>query len=1167
MEMQVKMENTKIFDFESLNDNYRKMIEQVNLGNSCSIFGVQNSMRPAIVSNFNGLVLYLTSDNVTANASLESFKFMGLNAMILPQIPDSFLYKKAGSTELYKQRTQTLFKILTDKVDIIVAPICAILDFLPNENIFSQNILKLKTNQVIEQSELELLLTRAGYKKEDLISEQGQYSKRGEVFDIFPINSDVPFRIDFFDNEIESIKIFDIVSQRGTKPISSIIICPHTDLFYNEKEREEIIGYLKKLKIDTGEDINTKTIFNAQIDEIISRIELNDHSYSLDCVAPYFAGFKSTIFDYLKKKGKFFVVFDECKQVYDSLINGAKENLERIKELAKSECLVAGKNPCYHRSEDVVSGFENYICVAFLKITNSNNFFKSKAVFSLKTIPSNRYAHSLKEFSLDIRQYLLKNSKVIICAGSDDQAKNVREILLSHDIDISVSNAKKIDFKTSNIYTIGYETGFILPEEKICVIGTYDIFPKKKSTNKLKSNRDAVFNIPKVGDYVVHEVHGIGICEGVTKLTGNFGTKDYVVIRYRDNDTLYVPTTQMDLLSRFTGADTPKKLSKIGGQDFSAVKEKVRASIKKIAFNLLELYAKREKIRGFAFSEDNDLQREFENSFPYTETEDQLTSIEEIKRDMEKPRVMDRLLCGDVGFGKTEVALRACFKAIMDGKQVAFVAPTTILSEQHYNTAKARMYNFGVNIEVLNRFKTKQQTEKILSGIKSGEVDLVCGTHRIFSKDVEFKNLGLIVLDEEQKFGVEDKEKLKNKYPMVDVLTLSATPIPRTLNMSLSGIRDISIIATPPSERLPIQTYITEYTDSLLKDAVMRELARDGQVFILFNSVEKIYMFAEKVKKIVPEAEISVAHGQMTSRALEKTIYDFYNRKSDILICTTIIENGVDIENSNTLIVIDADKLGLSQLYQIRGRVGRGSRMAYAYFTYEYSKILSEDAYKRLDAMSEFCEFGSGFKLAMRDLEIRGGGNILGAEQSGHLQKIGYDMYSKLLADAVKELKGEKLEQKKEVLVKVAIDAYVPEFYVATSEDRMVVYQRISSVDSVEAVEKLKSELVQSFGEIPKVVLSLIDIGLVRQLSSKIGAIEVSSYGAEVDLIFETKEDIMKNEILGEAIFRFKSNCSVSLNDRPLIRFVKNRLCSENFQDLKKFLLETQKIIYKSKKA
>lgn len=1158
------MGKTDKFNFEGLSDNYRRMIEFVRAGESCSLFGVQKSMRVALVSDLSKKLLYLTADNVSALAVLNQFKLMGKRAIYFPNIQDCFIYKKAGSNELYLERSKTLSQILMGDYDVVVAPVESLIWWLPKKDDFLNNILSLEKNQNIEMKRLEESLVCAGYRREELISQAGQFSRRGEIFDIFPIGSEVPYRVDFFDTEIETIKIFDIVSQKGTKEVSKIEIYPCTDLFFEKSDLNGIIEEIQKVKKNSSSNVDLSTIFNAQIDEICSRLEMGDKSYCLDCVMPYLKCEHSSIFDYMNHLGNYRIVIDECKQMYDYLTNSSKEISLRLKELQDDGTLVSGKKNCTFSFNEVIRNFENGNCVAFLKITNSNKFFQSKAVFSYKTIPSNRYTHSLKDFSVDVRHYMLAGYKFIICAGGREQAQSISDLLKSHDINFEISDDFNLKCENSIISTFAYETGFVLQEEKIYVVGTYDLFPKKKRNNKLKSNRDSVFNIPKVGDYVVHEFHGIGVCEGVTKLSGNFGTKDYVVIRYRDNDKLYVPTTQMDMLSRFTGGDAPKKLSKIGGVDFSAVKSRVKESIKKIAFNLIELYATREKIRGFAFSEDNDLQKEFENSFPYTETEDQLSSISEIKQDMEKPKVMDRLLCGDVGFGKTEVALRACFKAIMDGKQVAFIAPTTILSEQHYNTAKSRMYNFGVNIEVLNRFKTKQQTEKILKEIADGSVDLVCGTHRVFSKDVEFKDLGLIVLDEEQKFGVEDKEKLKNKYPNVDVLTLSATPIPRTLNMSLTGIRDISVIATPPSERLPIQTYITEYTDSLVADAINRELSRDGQVFILYNSVEKIYTFAESIKRIVPNATISVAHGQMPSKTLENVIFDFYNRKSDVLICTTIIENGVDIENANTLIVVDSDKLGLSQLYQIRGRVGRGSRMAYAYFTYAYSKVLSTDAYKRLDAMSEFCEFGSGFKLAMRDLEIRGGGNILGAEQSGHLQKIGYDMYSKLLSETIRELKGEKIEEKKEVLIKVAIDAYVPDFYVATSEDRMIVYKRISEVSTIEDVEKLKSELFSVYGEIPKQVLNLIDIALIRHLSSLANAIEVSSFGAEVDLVFENNEDIMSSSLLADTIFKFKLECSIDMSKRPLIKFVKNRLCSENFAVLKKFLLTFQDLKLKN---
>ena len=855
-------------------------------------------------------------------------------------------------------------------------------------------------------------------------------------------------------------------------------------------------------------------------------------------------------------------MFDECKQLYDSIKSYSQEVGERIQEFKNSKTLISGEKPCFFSTKQVLDCLKEKCSVAFLKITNSNKFFESKAVFNFKTLPGNRYTHNLKEFYDELRGFLLKKFSVIIFAGEKQKAEELKKQLNSHGFDLD----NQIDLTTHGICVLssGYQTGFVLPEEKIVVIGTYDIFAKPRNANKLKVSRDNVFSVPKVGDYVVHHYHGIGLCEGVTKLSGNFGTQDYVVIRYAGGDTLYVPTSHMDMLDRFSGAEKPSKLSKIGGQDFSNVKNKVKASIKKLAINLIELYAKREKTKGFAFSEDTDIQREFDNSFPFTETEDQLSSSEEIKRDMESSKVMDRLLCGDVGFGKTEVALRAAFKAIVDGKQVAFIAPTTILSEQHYNTARSRMMNFGVSVEVLNRFKTQAEIKKTLKGISSGKVDLICGTHRVFSKDVEFKNLGLIILDEEQKFGVEDKEKLKVKYPNVDVLTLSATPIPRTLSMSLSGIRDISIISTPPSERMGVQTYVTDFSDALVRDAINRELSRDGQVFVLFNSVEKIYAFAEKIKALVPGANVLVAHGQMNSKTLENVIYDFYHKKGDILVCTTIIENGIDIENANTLIVYDSDKLGLSQLYQIRGRVGRGSKMAYAYFTYQGQKILTEEAYKRLDALSEFCEFGSGFKLAMRDLEIRGGGNIFGAEQSGHLQKIGYDMYAKLLADTVKELMGEKISEEKDVAVRVAVDSYIPEEYISTSEDRMVAYKRISSVESLEDCQKLTQELNSVYGKVPSVVSNLISVSLVRKLAGKISAIEVHSYGAEVDIIFEKSTDITSNEEIAEAIYKFRMNCTIDLSSKPMIKFKSERLCSENFELVKKFLIKaTEKLAIK----
>ncbi len=1150
----------KIFDFENVNSEFKRLFEQVRAKKSCSIFGVQNSMRPAISSFFGKKIVYVTADSVVAKSRAENFEILGLKTLTLEAVQDTFLYKRASSNEIFLNRTKTLVKILSNDFDVLVVPILSLFSFLPSVSDFKANITRLKAGQNLDMLDLEKRLTQAGYKREELVFEMGQFARRGDVFDIFPVGASEPRRIEFFDTEIESIKILDLQTQRGTKQENSLEIFPFTDLFLSDTEVRKIIGELENFKAKLYKNENALSAVTCrEVDEIISRLELGDRGYSLDLLSSFLDDFRSTIFDYLASaKSDFLVVYDEAKQIFDSLVEHSKEFQERTKELQNSGTLIAENRPLEFTKNEVLATLKNQPSVAFLKLTNSNKFFESDAVFSFKTAPVSRYVHSLKEFVMDAKAYTLRGYKIVIFAGSAEQARTAGEILASSGLDGEIQKVGAIfSAKIKNNIVIlkqAYSNGFILNDEKIFVVGTYDIFPKKRASNSLKVSRENVFSIPKVGDYVVHHYHGIGICEGVTQLT-TLGTKDYVVIRYAGGDLLYVPTTNLDMLDRFSGAEKPAKLSPIGGPDFANVKNKVKQSLKKLAINLVELYAKRESLRGFAFSKDNDLQYEFENSFPYTETEDQLKSIDEIKKDMESGKVMDRLVCGDVGFGKTEVALRACFKAIADGKQVAFVAPTTILSEQHYNTARARMFDFGVNIEVLNRFKTTAQTKKILEDLSLGKIDMLCGTHKIFGKDVEFKNLGLIVLDEEQKFGVEDKEKLKVKYPNVDVLTLSATPIPRTLSMSLSGIRDISLISTPPSERLPIQTYVVEFENSLVRDAILREKARDGQVFILFNSVEHIYYFADTIKKLVPEASILVAHGQMSSKMLENTIFDFYHKKADVLVCTTIIENGIDIENANTLIVCDSDKLGLSSLYQIRGRVGRGSRMAYAYFTYSAGKALTEEAYKRLDAISEFCEFGSGFKLAMRDLEIRGGGNILGAEQSGHLQKIGYDMYSKLLADAVKEAKGEVTTEQRDVLVKVELDAFVSENYISTSEDRMVAYKRISAVDSVLEEEKLKLELLGTYGKIPEETANLISISFVRNLSRKFGAFQIQSSGVAVEMLFDDGKQITESEIFGEAIFKFRLKCSLDLAKVPLIRFSKGKTVKENFEDLKEFLL------------
>lgn len=1140
------------FNLQQLNREYADFYNRVELEKTSSVFGATEPLKIAISSGFKNKILYITSDFQTAVKCCEMFESVFKNRVaLLRPTPDNLIYSKAKSTETLIENSITLAKIVKDRIDVVVMPLSACFSYYPQKGYVKNNIIKVSLGQQIEPMLLAKKLIDAGYAKEDLVSSVGQFSLRGDILDVFPIGEKIAYRIDFFDRDIEQISELDGSSMKKGKEIKSLEIFSCTNVYIENDEKEEILKYLESLKFKNFDDDVTKEDYLKVLNDLIFKLEHSCYGYNLDYLMPIIKN-KSNIFDYFSDA---VVIIDECKMVYDEGKSQDRSLQDRIKELTHSGAILTNTDN-YFSFDKIVDKIASSKTVAFQKLTNTNRFFEPKVVLNLKSIPVARYTHNFKDLVKDLKKYDFDGYRNILFARNMSDAENLQKNLLNYDIDYPIMQSGDISTLNDCILPFEFASGFILPNEKIFVVGTYDFLARKPKENKLRASRANVFSVPKIGDYVVHSFHGIGLCEGVQKLSGNFGTKDYVVVRYRDDDRLYVPIDQMDMLDKFSGAEAPKKLSKIGGQEFTKVKDKVRSSVKKLAFDLLTLYAEREKKKGFVYSPDSELQIEFENSFPHTETEDQLISISEIKKDMETGKVMDRLLCGDVGFGKTEVALRTAFKAILDGKQVALMAPTTILSEQHYNTARARMASFGVNIAVLNRFKTPKQVNKILEDLKLGKIDMVCGTQRILSKDVEFKDLGLIILDEEQKFGVEDKEKIKLNHPNIDVLTLSATPIPRTLHMSLSGIRDVSIISTPPSERLPIATYVTEFTEDLVKDAITKELSRGGQVFILYNSVAKIYAFAEKIRNIVPDANVIVGHGQMSGKELEDVIYRFYHNEANVLICTTIIENGIDIENANTLIVCDSDKFGLSQLYQIRGRVGRGGRMAYAYLTYNYDKVLTEDAYKRLDAISEFTEFGSGFKLAMRDLEIRGSGNILGAEQHGHIEKIGYELYSKLLSEAVNELKGVKKDEETEVVVKIAIDAYIPDTYMTKSEDRMIAYKTIASIKTEEDKTKIISEFTQTFGIPPKPTLNLIDIALVKSLAKQLGASSIVSTQNALEIIFDKKENIVGNEHIGDMIFNYRLACSLDFSKEPKICFKRKSTSEENFVLLREFLMQ-----------
>lgn len=1141
------------FDFSNLGGDYRSLITAVHGGNNTSCIGMNQTEKVLVSRDIDRNVLYITNDVLNAKRVQEIASSMDYNSVyLLENTIDPLVYKEVQNNDVNIERIKTISALISNKRSFVCASVDALFGFLPKFDRFANAIIKLEYHDIVNREEFIGKLTQMGYKRVERVEKPCEFSARGEVVDIFPINEDFAVRLDFFDIQLQTIKKFNPTDMENLIDVDDVEICPCTDLLLSDVEIEEAIQKLESLKNADYNSVDSRVRFETIANDIISKLKMGDRSFNLDYIFPLIKDNLSTLFDYLKQDT--IIVIDEAKLVYDALEKFDTDYKTRKKMLDATGEILQTKELGVFKKEEALQKLKDFTLLVHQKITNANRFIEPQMVINFDTSALTRYTTNLNEFVNDVQNWIMDGYKIFVFAGDERQSRAIQRTLHSGQIHLEVKKTARISDMSSAILPYKLPSGFAKIKEKRVIVGTYDIFAKKQETS-VQINRQDVFSVPKVGDYVVHAVHGIGVCEGITKLSGNFGTKDYVVVKYRDNDKLYVPIDQMDLLDRFSGSDNPTKLSKIGGAEFGAVKERVRKNLKKLAFDLTKLYAERETRKGFSFVKDDELQIEFENAFPYTETEDQLKAIAEIKSDMESNKVMDRLLCGDVGFGKTEVALRAVFKAVLSGKQVAFMAPTTILSEQHYNTCLSRFNGFGINVGVLNRFRSKEEIDETLRKLKTGELNVICGTHRLLSDDVKFYDLGLIVLDEEQKFGVGDKEKLKLKKSNIDVLTLSATPIPRTLHMSLSGIRDVSIISTPPSERLPVQTSVLEYSDAVVKDAITRELAREGQVFIIYNRVETIDQFAFKIRSLVPNAKILVGHGQMKPTDLETVMYKFYNRMADVLISTTIIENGVDMNNANTLIVIDADKFGLSQLYQIRGRVGRGSRVGYAYLMYKKDKVLSDESYKRLEAISEFTEFGSGFKIALRDLEIRGSGSVLGAEQHGHIEKVGYDLYCKMLNQAIEELKGNPIPEEKDVLMRVNIDAFIPDSYIESANDRMTIYKNISRIRTLAERDKLILDTEKVYGTCPQTLINLVDIAYTKALAKNIGVVELYCTNAEIKLVFDSVDNKLMTDSVNKAINKYSSVCVLNLKEMPTINFRYNNGSNiDNFNTLKDFL-------------
>lgn len=1136
----------KYLQAENLGENFVSLYENVRNGIPAAVFGVQSAEKYHLAAMLDLPVLYIARDGLVAkNAARELRALSGKKVVYLPAKDDVLLYNKSFNKENYYERISALYRI-SRGADIVTCTFESLLQLMPDKI----ESVELKKGEEYDLSALGEKLVKMGYTRVDEADGKGRFSVRGDIVHIFPINYDAPVRIDFFGDEIEKMVYFD-PSGAVAGETAKIVVLPTVDFTIDQSEKAIIKNKLNEAVRAFGTQIYASRARDIarELNEILDN---NTCDPALSFVLPLLSCMKGDIRTFMGEDTV--VVYDECKLLNDSLSGVLKEFADRriaLNANGESFNFSAGQ---YKTPEKLFKELDFRRKLALQSLTSQVTFFNPLKTFRFNCTPVPRYALKPDDFFEDIKNWKITGYRVIVCCGSSERASRLHGYLEDKKIFSDYGNNFPADFSGVKITDFYLGNGFVYHDAKLAVIGTNDLYSRKEREKKIKRKSGDVYYAPEVGDYCVHERHGIGIVRGIERITTTDTTKDYVAIEYRGGDMLYVGVDRMDCLTKYMGGEEKPSLSKLGGAEFEKIKERVKASIAKLTVNLKQLYRNRKEAKGFAFRPDDGLMREFEDDFPFEETEDQLTSIEEIKKDMESTRVMDRLLCGDVGYGKTEVALRAAFKAIESGKQVALIAPTTILAEQHYMTAVSRFKNFPVKIAVLDRFRTPSEQTKTLFALQDGKVDMIIGTHRLFSKDVKFKDLGLLILDEEQRFGVEHKEKLKLLKENVDTLTLSATPIPRTLHMSLSGIRDISIINTPPTERIPVQIFVTEETDALIRDAISKELARNGQAFILYNSVDSISAFASHVKEIVPEARLIIGHGQMQERQLEENVMSFYRGEYDVLVATTIIENGIDLPNANTLIVIDADKLGLSTLYQLKGRVGRSDRMARAYFTYKENKVLTDVAYKRLSALTEFTEFGSGFKIAMRDLEIRGAGNVLGKEQHGHMDKIGYELYTKLL----KEQLGE-VTKNFETELEIGVSAFISEEYIPAETQRMDAYKQIAEIADSSDEVRVTDSLSSNYGDIPEEAYNLIRIARLKVLCAKLDVIKAELNKTVCRLTFKNLDSLSKGSIV-DVLNSGKYSAKLAFGTNPEIIFdITGKSADKLLDEMTDFLRESVK--------
>lgn len=1078
-------------------------------------FGAFNLIIRELLHRLQQPILIVASDENRAQQIYSSLVELFEENMVhfFPVEPLLETQAAVSSLDELSQRLDAMSFLLTKQKGIVISTPQTLQYPLPAAIKFKANSLTLKVNQVCNLSKICDFLVRCGYKRDDLVANPGEFALRGDILDIYPINIAYPYRIEFFDDEIDNIRTFNPVSQRTKDSLTEVVIEPaddQLDKLYQNEDYTTILDYLTESGIICFDDIRA-------IRQNIVQIDARNRDYLANETS---TNIKNSRLDFTS-------IFNQIVQakIYSSLFQ---------------------------------------VSVNDLKIDQ---------LLNLHTREPQQFFSQMSLIKNELSVYELQQQTVIIQADNLVRAKQIKSTFADYGIDITIAAENKLIPNKRQIIVDNFNQGFVLPRISLIYLTEHDLFNRQLHIHKkIKSLENAQqirsYQELNPGDYVVHINHGIGIFEGIKTLESNGKKGDYITITYRNHDQLFVPADQLGVVQKYVASDGKiPKINKLGGNEWAKTKCRVQEKIEDIADELLAIYAHRATEKGFAFLPDDELQRDFEASFPYLETPDQIKAIKEIKLDMQKEKPMDRLLVGDVGFGKTEVALRAAFKAIDSGKQVAFLVPTTILAEQHYATMLERFKDFPVNVAMLCRFQTEKEADEIATNLSNGKIDIVVGTHRILSRDIKFKNLGLLIIDEEQRFGVKHKEKLKKLKNNIDVLTLTATPIPRTLHMSMIGVRDLSVMETPPANRYPIQTYVTEETPNIVREACLRELARNGQIFFLHNKIQDIDQKVSYLSQLIPEARIEYIHGRMSERQLEDIMLRFTQKKFDILVTTTIIETGVDLPNVNTLLVENADTYGLSQLYQLRGRIGRSSRLAYAYFLYKRDKVLTEVSEKRLNAIRDFTALGSGFKIAMRDLSIRGAGNILGKQQHGFIDSVGYDLYAQMLDQTIKQKRGDKVCHKTNAEVRINLEAYIPTEYISSQKQKIEFYKKIKHANNVKAIDDIADELIDRFGTYPKSVENLLNIATIKVLADTAQILSITNIDEKIDIVLDQKAS---EELKGPNIFRtlehvcFRARVSVD-HDCLHVRLILDSKSSWRtiFNELKVFLQAVIDILHK----